>query len=30
MGRISGFARQARWYVATLMGDNHYRRWWAR
>ncbi|CAN7344625.1 YbdD/YjiX family protein [Mycobacterium frederiksbergense] len=31
MGRIAGGARQAArqitWYVGTLMGDNHYRRY---
>ena len=25
MGRIGRFIRQAGWYVASLMGDNHYR-----
>lgn len=31
MGRVAAhgtrFARQIRWYVGTLMGDNHYRRY---
>ena len=27
MGRVAAFARQIRWYVHTLMGDNHYRRY---
>lgn len=27
MGRIGEFIRQAGWYVASLMGDNHYRRY---
>lgn len=27
MGRIAGFISQIRWYFASLMGDNHYRRY---
>ena len=27
MGRITRIARQTRWYWASLMGDNHYRRY---
>jgi uncharacterized short protein YbdD (DUF466 family) len=27
MGRTARFARQIGWYWATLMGDNHYRRY---
>ncbi|WP_082695817.1 YbdD/YjiX family protein [Mycobacterium sp. IS-1742] len=27
MGRAVGIARKIRWYIASLMGDNHYRRY---
>ena len=27
MGRATHVARQIRWYVGALMGDNHYRRY---
>lgn len=27
MGRAAELGRQIRWYCATLMGDNHYRRY---
>nr|WP_197380770.1 YbdD/YjiX family protein [Mycolicibacterium mengxianglii] len=27
MGRVRQLARQISWYCATLMGDNHYRRY---
>jgi uncharacterized short protein YbdD (DUF466 family) len=27
MGRAVGIARHIRWYVSSLMGDNHYRRY---
>ena len=30
MGRITRVAGQIRWYVSSLMGDNHYRRYVAR
>ena len=27
MGRLTGIAGQIRWYVSSLMGDNHYQRY---
>ena len=27
MGHAGRFARQVRWYVGSLMGDNHYQRY---
>jgi len=27
MGRVTEIGRQIRWYWASLMGDNHYRRY---
>ena len=29
MGHAGRIARQVRWYVSSLMGDNHYRRYLA-
>ncbi len=29
MGRLAGIIGQIRWYVSSLMGDNHYQRYLA-